>query len=96
MQSAGHMPMLRTMRLGPAIKHRLNRLRLAVRSLLRRIMRNVPPGLRLVLGILLMIGGVFGALPILGFWMLPLGFAVAALDVRAMWRKWKRLNGNGR
>jgi hypothetical protein len=27
-----------------------------------------------------MIGGVFGFLPILGFWMLPLGIAFVALD----------------
>ena len=28
-----------------------------------------------------MIGGVFGFLPILGFWMLPLGVAFIALDL---------------
>ena len=28
-----------------------------------------------------MIGGVFGFLPILGFWMLPLGVAFVALDI---------------
>ena len=28
-----------------------------------------------------MIGGVFGFLPILGFWMLPLGIAFVALDI---------------
>lgn len=50
-----------------------------------RIRRRVPPGLRLPLGLLLMVGGVFGMLPILGFWMLPLGVAVAALDVRWLW-----------
>lgn len=46
-----------------------------------RIRAKVPPGLRLVLGILLIIGGTFGFLPILGFWMIPLGAAVAMLDV---------------
>jgi hypothetical protein len=30
---------------------------------------------------LLMVGGVFGFLPILGFWMLPLGLALLALDL---------------
>ena len=51
-----------------------------------RIRRRVPPGLRLPLGLLLMVGGVFGMLPVLGFWMLPwaLGVAVAALDVRPL------------
>ena len=33
-----------------------------------------------MVGLLFMIGGVFGFLPVLGFWMLPLGFAFVALD----------------
>ncbi len=28
-----------------------------------------------------MIGGVLGFLPILGFWMFPLGFALVAFDI---------------
>jgi hypothetical protein len=28
-----------------------------------------------------MVGGVFGFLPILGFWMLPLGVALIGLDI---------------
>ncbi|SEQ60780.1 hypothetical protein [Thalassovita taeanensis] len=48
--------------------------------------RHIPPGLRLVVGLLLMLGGVFGFLPVIGFWMLPLGVAVAALDVVPLWR----------
>ena len=51
--------------------------------------RHIPPGLRLVVGLLLMLGGVFGFLPVLGFWMIPLGVAVAALDVVPLWR-WVR------
>ena len=31
-----------------------------------------------------MVGGVFGFLPILGFWMLPLGAALVALDLPFM------------
>ena len=58
-----------------------------------RIRSRVPPGLRLVLGILLIIGGIFGFLPVLGFWMIPLGLAIAALDVVPLWRwlrgRWK-------
>ena len=42
---------------------------------------SVPPGIRSVLGVLFMIGGVFGILPILGFWMFPLGMAFIALDI---------------
>ena len=48
--------------------------------------RHIPPGLRLVAGILLIGGGILGFLPVLGFWMIPLGVAVAALDVVPFWR----------
>ena len=51
--------------------------------------RHIPPGLRLVVGLALMVGGVFGFLPVIGFWMLPLGVAVAALDIVPIWR-WLR------
>lgn len=39
---------------------------------------------RLPLGGLLMIGGLFGFLPFLGFWMLPLGLLLIARDVPAI------------
>ena len=58
------------------------------RRALRWIVANVPPGARTLLGLLLMAGGVFGFLPILGFWMIPLGVAVILLDV-AVLRRWK-------
>ena len=68
-----------------------------VARMLVRIRRRVPPGLRLPLGLLLMVGGVLGMLPVLGFWMLPLGFAVAALDAgplaAAVRRRWRALRG---
>ena len=38
------------------------------------------------LGILLIVGGLLGFLPVLGFWMLPLGLALLSLDV-AMLRR---------
>jgi hypothetical protein len=56
------------------------------------IRRHLPPGTRLPVGLLLIAGGALGFLPILGFWMIPLGVAVAALDVRPLWR---RLRGDG-
>ena len=34
-----------------------------------------------------MVGGILGFLPIVGFWMLPLGVAVAALDVGPLIRR---------
>lgn len=43
--------------------------------------RHVPFGIRSVIGVLFTIGGVFGFLPILGFWMFPLGVAFVALDI---------------
>ncbi len=46
----------------------------------------VPWGLRTLFGVVLMAGGVFGFLPILGFWMLPVGAAFIALDVPP-WRR---------
>lgn len=47
----------------------------------------VPFGLRSLLGLVLMVAGVFGFLPILGFWMLPLGVAFIALDVPPLRRR---------
>jgi len=44
--------------------------------------RHIPPGLRTIAGLILIIGGVFGFLPVLGFWMIPLGVAVVALDLK--------------
>jgi len=46
---------------------------------------------RLPLGVLLVIGGLLGFLPILGLWMLPLGLLVLALDVPPL----RRPVGNG-
>lgn len=42
---------------------------------------HVAPGMRSLVGFMFMVGGVFGFLPILGFWMFPLGLAFVALDV---------------
>lgn len=50
----------------------------------------VPRGMRTVIGALLMLGGVFGFLPILGFWMFPLGLAFVALDFPPAQRRMER------
>ena len=42
----------------------------------------MPTITRLVLGMLLLIGGLLGALPVLGFWMIPLGLLVLSVDFR--------------
>jgi hypothetical protein len=64
------------------------------RGFLARVRARVPRGLRLVLGVLLILGGLVGFLPVLGFWMIPLGIAVAALDVR-LFIRWRRRRRNG-
>ncbi|MBL6865182.1 MAG: hypothetical protein ISQ90_10365 [Rhodospirillales bacterium] len=53
--------------------------------------RKVLPGLRTIFGLLFVIGGIFGFLPILGFWMIPVGFLLISLDVpfsRKLVRTW--------
>jgi hypothetical protein len=37
--------------------------------------------IRIPVAILLVLGGLVGFLPILGFWMVPLGLAIVAIDV---------------
>lgn len=51
--------------------------------------QRVPPGLRLVLGLVLIAGGFLAILPVFGLWMIPLGIAVAALDVRPIVKWWR-------
>lgn len=64
---------------------------------LKRGERHLPPVLRGLMGIVLILAGVLGFLPILGFWMIPLGVALLATDVPRL-RLWfiKRLNHSRR
>lgn len=64
-------------------------IKVRLRPTLARIRHTVPRGLRFVVGALLIVGGAFGFLPILGFWMIPLGIMVAAMDVR-LYRRWRQ------
>ena len=62
--------------------------------------------LRVPLGFLLIVGGVLGFLPVLGFWMLPLGLVLLSLDFALLrrptartivsgerhWRRFRRRN----
>jgi hypothetical protein len=52
----------------------------------------LPPVIRSIAGVLLIVGGVLGiVLPVLGFWMVPLGLAFVALDIpplRARIKPW--------
>ena len=45
--------------------------------------------IRITLGIMFIIGGFFGWLPILGFWMIPLGLLFLSIDF-AIARRWRR------
>jgi hypothetical protein len=47
------------------------------------------PILRVGLGIVLCVGGLLGFLPILGFWMVPLGLVVLSIDI-PMVRRFRR------
>lgn len=49
--------------------------------------RTLPTGVRSALGVLLAGAGMVGFLPILGFWMLPLGIAFIALDIPPLRRR---------
>jgi hypothetical protein len=46
---------------------------------------------RSVLGVLLIIGGTLGFLPVLGFWMLPLGLVLLSYDFAAVRRLRRRM-----
>lgn len=46
--------------------------------------------MRIGLGIALVSGGLLGFLPILGFWMIPLGLLVLSADI-ALVRRWRRV-----
>ena len=58
--------------------------RMKLKRLLVWVRAKVPPGLRLLVGLVLIGFGLLGFLPVIGFWMLPLGIAVAALDVKPL------------
>ena len=44
---------------------------------------------RMAIGIALVIGGIAGFLPILGFWMVPVGLMVLSVDIPFV-RRWRR------
>ncbi len=46
---------------------------------------------RKTIGVLLVIGGSLGFLPVLGYWMLPLGLALLAVDSPVARRLYRRL-----
>ena len=45
--------------------------------------------LRILIGVFLILGGVFAILPVLGVWMIPLGLLVLSIDIPRV-RRWRR------
>jgi uncharacterized RDD family membrane protein YckC len=45
---------------------------------------------RVIIGLLLILGGLVGFLPILGFWMIPLGVLVLSIDLPMLRRARRR------
>jgi hypothetical protein len=56
-------------------------------QLFKKTQRYMPPLVRGFAGILLILAGFVGFLPILGFWMIPLGLAVLATDIPPL-KRW--------
>ncbi|TGQ41951.1 MULTISPECIES: hypothetical protein [unclassified Mesorhizobium] len=48
-------------------------------------------GLRVAIGIALILGGILGFLPILGFWMVPIGLLVLSYEFALVRRHRRRL-----
>jgi len=56
----------------------------------KKAKRYLPPVVRALLGLLLIFLGFLGFLPILGFWMIPLGIGVLATDIPPVARWFRR------
>jgi hypothetical protein len=72
----------------PDLDHELDRLQARLPDRISRLVGTVrspaAKPYRIPAGIVLTVGGVVGFLPIVGFWMVPLGLAVIAQDVPVM------------
>jgi len=51
-----------------------------VRYHFHRLKTHPNPWLRKIVGILFVVGGLLGFLPVLGYWMIPVGLALLAVD----------------
>ena len=54
---------------------------------MRWAQRRLPPGVRSLLGIASMAGGLVGFLPVFGFWMFPLGVVLVVSDFPPLRRR---------
>jgi fatty acid desaturase len=51
---------------------------------------------RSLVGILFLLGGLVGFLPVVGFWMIPLGLVLIWFDIAALMRGLRRRRGDDR
>jgi hypothetical protein len=65
----------------PRVDRIIDRLPRRLRPAIRRLRQPKASPIRIPAGVLLVCGGILGFLPILGFWMLPLGLILLAEDV---------------
>jgi len=54
---------------------------------MRWAQRRLPKGVRTLLGVVAMAGGLVGFLPVLGFWMFPLGVVLVVSDFPPLRRR---------
>jgi hypothetical protein len=74
---------------GPSLTERLPRPPHVIRIGGRTIVMPTSRWVRIGLGGALVLFGFFGFLPILGFWMIPLGLLILSIDL-AIVRRWRR------
>ena len=77
------------------LNHQLDRLEQALPRWLHRSLKwlREPKAawVRIPLGILLVLGGIFSILPLLGLWMLPVGLILLAQDIPFLRRPTRRM-----
>ncbi|MBL4821822.1 MAG: hypothetical protein JKY98_12665 [Gammaproteobacteria bacterium] len=73
----------------PRLHPRFRRLKVLAYLCHKKSQRHLPPGIRGLAGVILLLAGVIGFLPVLGFWMIPVGLAVLATDIPPL-KRWLR------
>ena len=58
-----------------------------------RKLLTAPRVARVAVGLLLVVGGLFAILPVLGLWMIPLGLAVIFFEAPWVRTKWRAARG---
>ncbi|MCO8146043.1 hypothetical protein NHN26_12520 [Rhodovulum tesquicola] len=71
-------------------------LRARIDQVSRWARNRLPPGVRSLVGILFLLGGLVGFLPVVGFWMIPLGLVLIWFDIAALMRGLRRRRGGDR